>query len=116
MAEEFLLAARERGQRRRPSKYDDSGVRDGLLLTCRNTVLVARVSLIPVLRDALISWDPSQVILWALNGHEALQDLLVQDSGGELLGFVSHKAVDESEGSLRDFDAGEWKVFEMISQ
>jgi hypothetical protein len=57
----------------------------------------------------------SEVILWTAVGHEAFQDILVEDSFRILGGLVGHEAVDEGEGCLRDLDTSEYIVCVMMS-
>ncbi|KAI7573246.1 hypothetical protein KC317_g70 [Hortaea werneckii] len=80
-------------------------------------VLISWVALVEVVREALVAALPVEVLLIvAIDGHEALQDLLVEDTLGVLLRLVGHEAVDEGEGRLGDLDTGEGKVYEIICQ
>lgn len=51
-----------------------------------------------------------EVVLRAGNGHEALQDGLVEDTLWVLGGLVAHEAVDEGEGGLGDLNTTEGQV------
>merc|ERR1719487_1269016 len=74
-------------------------------------VLVSWVALVEVVREALVATLPVKVLLViAVNGHEALQDLLVEDTLRVLLRLVGHEAVDEGEGRLGDLNTSEGKV------
>jgi hypothetical protein len=57
----------------------------------------------------------SEVILWTGVGHEAFQDVLVEDTFGVLSGLVGHEAVYEGEGCLRDLDTSENIICEVMS-
>ncbi|KAI7555165.1 Cloroperoxidase [Hortaea werneckii] len=73
-------------------------------------VLVSRVSLVEVVGETLVARLPVEVLLIiAVDGHEALQDVLVEDTLRVLRGLVGHEAVDEGEGRLGDLDTGEGK-------
>lgn len=74
-------------------------------------VFVGGVALVPVVGDALVAGGVDEVVIGAGDGHEGLEDGLVEDAFGGFGGFVGHEAVDEGEGGLGDFDAGEGKVW-----
>lgn len=73
------------------------------------------MTLVEVLWNSFISWYTSQVVLWTLDGHEALQDILVQNASRELLGLVAHESIDEDECRLGNFNPGEGEVFGVVS-
>ena len=64
----------------------------------------------PLTGNALVAWNPTKVVIRALDGHEALQHLSVQHARGELSRLVAHEAVDEGESGLRDSNATEGQI------
>lgn len=52
-----------------------------------------------------------EVVLRACDGHEALQDCLVEDAFWVLGGLVAHETVDEGKGGLGDFDTTEGQIW-----
>lgn len=56
---------------------------------------------------------PLQVVFWSGDGHEALQDVLVENARWVFFRLVTHEAVDEGESSLRDKNASEGQVCEV---
>lgn len=54
----------------------------------------------PVVWDLLVAWSVHEVVLVSRDGHEALEDGLVEDAFGIFGGLVAHEAVDERESGL----------------
>lgn len=63
-----------------------------------------------VVGDTLVSLVPREVALRSVDGHEALEDVLVEDALRVLGALVGHEAVDEGEGGLGDFNTGKGVV------
>lgn len=93
--------------------WDSLGKVEDVGLEVWDRVFVCCVALVPVVWDSLVSWGPFQVVLWTRNGHEALQDLLVQDTLGVLSRLVRHETVDEGEGGLGHLNATEGQISEV---
>lgn len=93
--------------------WDSLGKVEDVGLEVWDRVFVSCVTLVPVVWNSLVSWGPFQVVLWTRDGHEALQDLLVQDTLGVLGRLVRHEAVDEGEGGLGHLNATEGQISEV---
>ena len=66
----------------------------------RNGVFITNGTLVPIVRDSLMTGVVSKASRLARDGEEALQHLLVEDALGMFSRLVSHEAIDEGEGSL----------------
>lgn len=93
--------------------WDRLGKVENIGLEIWDGILVGSVTGIPVIRDTLVTGDPLEVVLRALDGHEGLENFFVQDALRVFSGFVGHEAVDEGVGGLRNFNTGERVVGEV---